>query len=442
MAESNRLNGDGVNTSFGENQFALPPAGGGAGGLHLSPMQHVVLVGSHFSETMQHCIRCFLDAGDVRIGIVAPESPERLPPDLRARLHGYQQIGDPADHANIVTGVRAIRREWGRVDRLEGYLEMLQVPIAEARDALDIDGMRAEVAKNCRDKNRMKEVLRTAGVPVARQALVKDAADARAFVSQVGYPIVLKPLAGFGARNTQRVSDEASLATAMATLQPSAERPAQAEEFVDGEEHTFEAVVIGGKVVWSSSTSYIPRPLQVLENAWMQYAVILPREMHPPHVAAFARVNQAALQALGVQHGLTHMEWFERKDGSVVVSEVGARPPGASIMPLLQAAHGSDPWAAWAKLMTHGTWRLPERQFAAGTVFVRAMGGGDTVRAVDGVEAMRARLGPCLVEAKLPRPGQKRSQHYEGDGFVLVHHPETKGVVQALRTVLETLKVH
>jgi biotin carboxylase len=404
-------------------------------------MHHVVLVAPYFSETMRHCVRCFVDLPDTKVAVLSQEPAERAPAQLRERLAGYERIGDPAQHENIVAGARAIGSEWGRIDRLEGYLEMLQVPIAEARDALQIDGMRAEVARNFRDKNRMKDVLRKAGVPVARQALVQTADDARAFVQQVGYPIVLKPLAGFGARNTQRVVDEPSLATALNALLPSAASPAQAEEFVRGEEHTFEAVVIDGRVVWSSSTAYIPSPLQVLENPWMQYALILPRELHPAHVQAFAPVNAKALAALGVQHGLSHMEWFLREDGSPVVSEVGARPPGANIMPLLAAAHGADPWAAWAHLLVNREWRFPERRFAAGTIFLRAKGGGDVVRSVQGVDAMKARLGPALVDMKLPRPGQPRSQHYEGDGWVLVHHPETKGVVQALRTVLENVTV-
>lgn len=404
-------------------------------------MLHVVLVAPHFSEVMRHCVRCFLDLRDTRLGILTQEPLDRVPSELRQRLGACERIGDPADPKNLVAGAATIRSAWGRIDRLEGYLEMLQVPIAEARDALGVDGMRGEVAKNFRDKNRMKEVLRGAGVPVARQALVRSADDARAFVQQVGYPIVLKPLAGFGARNTQRVQDEASLAAAIAALQPSAQSPAQAEEFVQGDEHTFEAVVIDGKVVWSSSTAYVPRPLQVLETPWMQYAVILPREMHPPHAQAFAPWNGKALAALGVRHGLSHMEWFLRADGSPVVSEVGARPPGANIMPLLQAAHGADPWAAWAHLMVHRQWHFPERRFAAGTVFLRAKGGGPTVRAVEGIEAMRQQLGPAFVDCKLPTVGQARSQHYEGDGWVLVRHPETKGVVQALRTVLETAAI-
>ncbi len=171
--------------------------------------------------------------------------------------------------------------------------------------------------------------------------------------------------------------------------------------------------------MWSSSTAYLPSPMHVLENAWIQYAVVLPREVHPPHVRAFAAINERALAALGVRDALSHMEWFLRPDGSALVAEVGARPPGANIMPLLRAAHGADPWAAWARLMVHRAWDFPERRFAAATVFLRAMGGGAAVRGVDGADALRAALGPTLVEMKLPQPGQPRSQHYEGDGYVI-----------------------
>lgn len=405
-------------------------------------MIHVVFVAPYFGENMRRCLRCLADLPGVKVGVVTQESEDRVPDELRGRLAAHHRIADAGDAAQLVEGARAIERAWGRIDRLEGYLELLQVPLADARDALGLPGLSGATARNFRDKNRMKEVLRAAGVPVARQALVRNADDARRFAAEVGYPIVLKPLAGLGARDTQRASDEISLSSALNALLPSDTNPAQAEEFVRGEEHTFETVTVGGRSVWSSSVQYLPGPLQVLENRWMQYCILLPRETDLPHVRAFAPVNTKALAALGMQDGLSHMEWFLRDDGSPVVSEVGARPPGANIMPLLEAAHGADPWAAWVRLLVNRTWDLPPRAFAAGCVFLRSMGSADIVRAVEGAETMRARIGPLLVAEKLPRPGQPRSSHYEGDGWVIVRHPETQGVVAALRAVLESVRIH
>ena len=402
-------------------------------------MKNVVLVAPYFGENMLHCIRCFAEL-DVKLGLVTHESEDRVPDELRSSLAGHYRISNSGDPDQLAAAARAYQKEWGTVDRLEGYLEQLQVPIAQAREACGIDGMHAEAAKNFRDKNRMKQVLREAGVSVARQARITGADDAREFVEAVGYPIVLKPIDGAGARNTMRAVDDQDLFAALERLLPSEERPVQAEEFVRGEEHTFEAVTIDGAPVWSSSTYYLPGPLEVLENPWMQYCLLLPREQQP-HVDAFAETNRAALTALGMRNGFSHMEWVLTSGGRALVSEVGARPPGANIMILNGAAHDVDMWRKWARLQVEREWDMPERAYATGCAFLRAQGRGAQVSRIIGLDLVQERIGDAVVQAKLPRVGQTRSSHYEGDGWVVVRHRETRGVVEALRTLVTQLVI-
>ena len=128
-----------------------------------------------------------------------------------------------------------------------------------------------------RDKARMKEVLRAAGVPVARSRLLASAADGRAFVRVVGSPGGGTPPAGRGAKAPYRGRAAAGLEEALAALAPTPARPVQAEEFVTGDELTFETVSVRGRPVWWSGTRYLPGPLTVLENPWIQYCVLLPR---------------------------------------------------------------------------------------------------------------------------------------------------------------------
>ncbi|MEQ1507586.1 MAG: ATP-grasp domain-containing protein [Myxococcota bacterium] len=398
-------------------------------------MKNVVLVAPYFGGNMLHCMRCFANL-DIRLGLVTQEPEERIPADLRPRITGHYRIGSAGDAGQLAAAVAAFQKEWGTVDRLEGYLEQLQVPIAEARDLRGIDGLGAEAAKNFRDKNRMKRVLREAGLPVARQARVTGADDARAFVEEVGFPIVLKPIDGAGARNTMRVVDEDDLYGALERLLPSEDQPVQAEEFVRGEEHTFETVTIAGQPVWHSSTYYLPGPLHVLENPWMQYCLLLPRERSEPHVEAFRETNRRALQALGMVNGLSHMEWFLTGDGRSLVSEVGARPPGANIMTINGTAHDVDLWQHWARLQVDRVWEVPERKYAVGCAFLRAQGRGTQIARIVGLEAAQEAIGPMVTAAKLPVVGQTRSAHYEGDGWVIVRHPETRGVVDALRRIV------
>lgn len=402
-------------------------------------MKNVVLVAPYFGENMLHCIRCFAEL-DVKLGLVTHESEDQVPEDLRGLLAGHYRISNSGDPEQLTTAARAYQKEWGTVDRLEGYLEQLQVPIAQARDACGIDGLPAEAARNFRDKNRMKRVLREAGVPVARQARITGPDDAREFVEAVGYPIVLKPIDGAGALDTMRAVDDDDLYAALERLLPSEERPVQAEEFVRGEEHTFETVTIGGRPVWSSSTYYLPGPLAVLENPWMQYCLLLPRERQA-HVDTFATTNRAALAALGMVNGISHMEWFLTSGGRAVVSEVGARPPGANIMIVNGAAHEVDMWQKWAKLQVDRTWEMPERSWATGCAFLRAQGRGAQISRVSGLDRVNEQIGHTVVQSKLPHVGQTRSTHYEGDGWVVVRHRETKGVIEALRTLVTELVI-
>ena len=98
------------------------------------------------------------------------------------------------------------------------------------------------------------------------------------------------------------------------------------------------------------------------------------------------------------------MEWFERPDGSVAVSEVGARPPGAQISSMIGFAYDIDFHRAWAELVINSTFAPAERVFAVGTAYLRGQGRG-RVRAVHGVDQVRSELGPLLVDARWPQPG-------------------------------------
>jgi len=401
----------------------------------------ILFVAPFFGRNTSKTLACFARLPDINLGILTQEREARIPPELRRGAAAVAPVQDAQDPKALVEAARRIERKLGRIDRIEAHLEQLQEPVAAARTALSLPGIDANAAHNFRNKNRMKEVLRAAGVPVARQALVHDAEDAHRFIDEVGYPIVLKPVDGQGADDTRRAYDDLSLSTALNALLPSRTRPAQAEEFVIGAEHTCETVMIDGRSVWSSSVRYLPNPLQVIENPWMQYCLLLPREQDEPHLRAFRSTNEAALRALGMRDGLSHMEWFRRPDGSAVVSEVGARPPGANIMTMISAAHDTDTLRLLAELAAYKRWDIPERRFAVGCVFLRAMGGAPTIRRVTGAETLQARLDAQVVEASLPVTGRPRSDHYEGDGYVLLRHPSTRGVLRGMRQVLRTVKV-
>jgi hypothetical protein len=220
----------------------------------------------------------------------------------------------------------------------------------------------------------------------------------------------------------------------------------QCEEFVVGIERSFEVVSIAGQPVYHSLTRYDPSPLEVMENPWIQWTVLLPREVDHPAYDQTCEVGFAALKALGMHTGISHMEWFRRRDGSIVIGEVAARPPGAQILSLMSYAHDTDFVARWASLVASDAFDVPPRRYAVGIAFFRGQGAGaggqgGRISAVHGLEAAQRAIGDVVVEARLPQVGQFASTSYEGEGFAIVRHQETEVVEQALRTLVSTVQV-
>jgi hypothetical protein len=377
---------------------------------------------------------------DVKLGVITSSPAEALAPELKAVLAGHWRVDDALDPRQIAEGVRGLSRQLGPVERLVGALEQLQVPLAQVREGLGIEGMDEETARNVRDKARMKTVLRAAGVPCARHHLVTSPGEALAFAEEVGFPLVAKPPAGAGAQATYRLDDLSALRGWLDAIPPRADAPGLLEEFLVGEEHSFDSITTGGNTVWSSVSDYLPPPLEVLRNPWIQWTVLLPREVKEPRYDGIWEVGPVALRTLGVRDALTHMEWFRRPDGSVAVSEVAARPPGAQITSMMGYVHNVDFYRVWAELMILNRFEPPARQYAAGTAYLRGQGRG-RVRAVHGVDEMQRQIGHLVVEAKLPEPGRSASTSYEGEGYVIVRDPDTDVVRDALRRIVSGIRV-
>lgn len=405
-------------------------------------MRHVVFIAPRFLHNTLRYVKAFVELADARVSLISEDPESRLIEPLRERIAGHYAVQNCLDAGELARACRAIGKGVGPIDRLVGVLEQLQLPMAEARDEVGIEGMSLAIARNFRDKDRMKDVLRRVGVPVARSVLATSPDSLREFAQQVGFPIVVKPPAGLGARATFRITSEEQLQGLFALgLAPSAAAPAQAEEFVTGREFTCETVTIAGQPIWRCGSRYYPGPLEVLENPWMQYVVLIPREADDPTWREFDPINGAALTALGIGTALTHMEWFRRDDGSMLVNEVGARPPGVHLMPMMGMTHETDMIADWAALMTFDRFEPKPRKWAAGAAFFRGQGRGQRVAAVHGWDQARAVVGDMLVEAQLPKVGQPRAESYEGEGYAIVRHATTEGALEGLRQLVTRVRV-
>jgi hypothetical protein len=401
---------------------------------------NVVIVVPYFLRASVQFLEGAVGLPKVRLTLICEDAPERLSQTLRDQIHEIRRVSGVMDPLKLEQALTTFTREVGQIDRLLGIMEELQIPLARIRDRLRIPGMGEEVALNFRDKSRMKQILRNNNIPCAKHCLATNPEQALQFAKDVGLPLVVKPPAGAGSRDTFQVETEAELKTVLAHNNPSPQRPLLFEEFIMGNEHTFESVFVGGKMVWHSITRYFPTPLQVLKNPWIQWCIILPREIDHPHFDDIRHVATVGNRTLGLTDGLSHLEWFRRVDGTIAISEVGARPPGGQLTSITGFAHDFNIHRAWAELMVFGTWPKLERKYATGAAFIRGQGEG-RIRAIYGLRQIQKELGHIIVETKVPQIGQPGSSTYTGDGYILLRHPVTGVIEKALDRIINTIRV-
>jgi hypothetical protein len=352
------------------------------------------------------------------------------------------RLTDGLDARQILEGASYVRAKYGGIHRVVGILEPLQEQLAEVRRALGVPGTRPETAQLFREKAQMKDELRRHGLPCARHRLVTSLEDGLAFAREVGLPLVLKPPAGMACKATWRIRTVDELRPALAAMHAGPESPVLAEEFLVGDEYSYDAITIGGQVCLESVSRYYPGPLEVMETPWIQWVCVLPREIDGPELQRARALGRQTIAALGLHTGFTHMEWFRRSDGSLAIGEIAARPPGANIVRMTGLAHDTDMYRAWARAELDGAFDGPfERRYAVGCAYLRGPGRGRVLR-VTGVERANQAVGSLVVESRLPTAGAPKSDSYEGDGYVIVRHPDTDVVKAALTTIIETVHIH
>ena len=197
--------------------------------------RNIIFVAPFPIETTMRFARAAAKLDDVRLLGIVHTPPDAGSDDARM-FHDVVRVSDPLSGQDVLDGVELLKRRHGQPHRIIGILEPLMVQMAQARERFGVHGASAKTAELFRDKALMKDALRAAGLPVARHKLVTCATDARAFAAEVGFPIVLKPPAGMGAKATFRVNTEDALLRAVEGMRVQPSSPVLAEEFLRGRE--------------------------------------------------------------------------------------------------------------------------------------------------------------------------------------------------------------
>lgn len=401
----------------------------------------ILFLSPGYPPEMQQFTRGLAEVGATVLGV--GDTPARaLPPGVRRALSGYLQVPSALDEADVTRRLEAWLR--GRsLDRVETNWEPLTLLAAELRERWGLPGMRRDAVLGFRDKVTMRERVAAAGVRVPRSERVRTAAEAWAAAERVGFPLIVKPIAGAGSADTWRASSKAELESVLRRVRHVEE--ASVEELIEGDEYTYETISVEGVPVYEGCTRYFPNVLEARKNEWISPIIFSLRDRTTPELAPAVEMGRKAIAALGMSTGFTHMEWFRTANGEPVFGEIACRSPGANMVDLMNYAADVDLFTEWARAVVHGRVDAPsEQKYHAAIVFKRAKGRGRIVGS-SGLDAFldkhRAHVAR-LDFLPLGSPRRDWTQTFLGDGNIVVRHPDHDTALAIAQEAASSVHLH
>ncbi len=384
---------------------------------------NVLMLSPAYPNEMRFFTRGLAAVGANVIGI--GDTPgAMLPPEMGEVLADYVHVPSLWDEPEMVATVRGLARRV-RIDRIECLWEPGVSLAGALRDALGVPGMSERAALPFRDKILMKEVLDAAGIRTPRHARVGTIDALRSAAEEIGYPLIVKPIAGAGSADTYKIENAGDLERVIPLVRHVPEL--NVEEFITGDEYTYDTVCANGRPLYENVSNYRPPPLIGRTCEWISPQTICRRDLDDPTIRPGIEMGRRVLQALEFEAGFTHMEWFLTADGEAVFGEIGGRPPGARSVDVMNYTSDADLFVGWAEAVCHGRISQSlERKYNSAVIFKRAQGQG-RIQRIEGLEGYLQRFGEHVVSVDLLPIGAPRrnwKQTLLSDGSLVLRHPD------------------
>jgi len=369
--------------------------------------------------------------------------PDRLAPALRRHLDGYVYVERILDYEMLLHAAERLAGGDG-FDRIETIEEQLVEHAGFLRDRTGVPGLSETTAILCRDKTAMKEHLRRHGIACAQSASVSSEHEAFAFAEHAGFPLILKPVAGFGSLSTYRVTSTDELRRALGLLHTTGAQRIAMEEFVEGHEGFYDAIIDDAGIRHDFVSHYYPGCLEATVNRWISPQIVVTNRLDLDSYREVRDVGRRVVEALGLERTATHMEWFFGPKG-LKVSEIGARPAGERIWDMYNVANDFSVYREWAlAIVGEASEQRPSRRLAAGHIQIRPDRDG-TVAGYAGLDDVWQRCGQMIYESQIPTPGSPTrplDKGYLVNTWFRLRHPDYDELRRSLDFIGDTVRMH
>ena len=326
-------------------------------------MKNFIYISPNFPSNHWFFIRHLKNNGLNTLGI--GDAPyDELTKDLKDSLNEYYKVSSLENYDEVYKAVAFFAFKYGKIDWLETNNEYWLERDAKLRKDFNItSGFMPEDMDVVKFKSKMKQNYRKAGIPVARYHLVDNEEGCRAFIEEVGYPVVAKPDNGVGASDTHKIKTEEDLKRFFETKM---DLQYIMEEFITGEVQSYDAIINSkGEPLFENGNVTVSNLMDTVNmklNTVFYERSVLPEDL--------LDAGRRTVKAFGVKSRFVHLEFFRLskdqylgKNGDIVGLEVNMRPPGGIAPTMMNYANGTDVYEMWADMIAYDeTDRYRERQ--------------------------------------------------------------------------------
>src|SRR5262249_25761270 len=178
---------------------------------------NIVMISPGYPAEMAFFARGLAAAGASVIGI-GDQPPSAVPQVAREALTHYLQVGSLAAGDAVVATVDDLAPHM-HIDPVEGLWDAELIVAARLGEELGLPGLTVGQTVPFRDKELMKELLGAEGLRTPGHQSAETVAGVWAAAERLGFPLIVKPIAGAGAADTYR-ADSAGELRALLPLVP------------------------------------------------------------------------------------------------------------------------------------------------------------------------------------------------------------------------------
>ena len=295
---------------------------------------------------------------------------DELNPNLKESLNEYYKVSNLENNDEVYRAIAFFIFKYGRIDWLESNNEYWLERDAKLRTDFNItSGFQSKDIPYIKYKSKMKENYIKAGIPVARHHMVDTYEGCKAFIDEVGYPVVTKPDNGVGASHTFKISSDEQLADFFA--QKWSGTSYIMEEFINAEVNSYDAIIDSNGEPIFETGNVTPNSIMDVVNNMDNSIYYIVKDL-PEETRAAGR---ATVKSFGVKSRFVHFEFFRLledheglgKKGDIMALEVNMRPCGGFTPDMINFAHSTDVYKIWADMIAfdHSTMPVGEHAYCA-----------------------------------------------------------------------------